>query len=264
MAQIEQLLSELGLSEKETAVYMSLLKLGIASASEIARESGVTRTHIYDIAESLRRRGVVTETTEANVRKFEALDQAGLLAHLSRRQKELERLSNKLRHASADFAALRQKGTQRPSVRFFEGPEGIKNIYEEIRRDLIRHGKPTELLTIFSPAQVEQAMPGWFEAEEYIDVGPQVNKRGIVYDSPLFRSYLERMKHSSVQHAYKLWPEELGEFPSDTLCWLDKMTYIDLVDYPYGFVIENAAMTKSFRMWFYQMWDTLGNVLRPQ
>ena len=56
---------------------------------------------------------------------------------------------------------------------------------------------------------------------------------------------------------YKIWPKEKNEFPTDTLCWLNKIAYLDMKGYPSGIIIENAAMVETFTMWFRQMWDSL-------
>jgi sugar-specific transcriptional regulator TrmB len=52
-------LQKVGLTEYEAKVYLNLLQSNISSASLLARESGVPRTKIYTVLESLRRKGWV-------------------------------------------------------------------------------------------------------------------------------------------------------------------------------------------------------------
>ena len=59
MAQLTQLLQKLNLNKKEAAIFLTLVKLGKATASAIGRDSGVTRTHIYDLVQSLIKKGLV-------------------------------------------------------------------------------------------------------------------------------------------------------------------------------------------------------------
>lgn len=47
------------------------------------------------------------------------------------------------------------------------------------------------------------------------------------------------------------------EFPTDTVCWSNKIFLIDLVDYPSGIIIEDTAIVQSFKMWFEFMWKKL-------
>jgi len=257
MLKITELLMKLGLNDKEIKVFLSLAKLGPSGVSKIALDSGVTRTHVYDVAEGLKQKGLLTEIEEKGLRKYEVLDHAGLMAFISRKQKEFLTLEKKLVELATEFETLRVGERHKTKVRFFEGPEGIRTIYAEIRSDLQKKKEASELLTIFSPAQVERALPGWFEAEEYIEVPAHMNKRGILYASDITRRYLEKIKASTGAHQYKLWPPEQGEFPVDTLSWGNKITYIDLVGYPSGIVIENEAIVRTFRMWFEKMWENL-------
>jgi sugar-specific transcriptional regulator TrmB len=52
-------LEQLGLSEKEVDTYLSILRTGEATASEIADDTGVSKRYVYSISESLEERGFV-------------------------------------------------------------------------------------------------------------------------------------------------------------------------------------------------------------
>ena len=260
MQKIKEILTGIGLRDKEVQVFLSLLKRGSGTVGQIALDSGVTRTHIYEILEQLEKQGLVTQVKTAGVRRYEAIGHAALLANLARRQRHLQQLEKSLVAAASDFDALQVGVRQKTAVRFFDGPEGIHSMYAEIKSDLKKQKEPSELLTIFSPGLVERALPGWLAAEEYIDVPTVMRKRGILSDSEITREYLEKMKLSVSTHAYKVWPKERGEFPVDTLCWRNKLAFIDLVGYPSGIIIENPAMVQVFTMWFSFMWESLAAV----
>ena len=73
MSEIKKILKGLDLSEKEVSVFISLVRLGIAPVSTIASDSGITRTHVYDILGRLQQHALVTETQERGVKKYEAI-----------------------------------------------------------------------------------------------------------------------------------------------------------------------------------------------
>lgn len=52
-------LGQMGLSEKEVETYLSILRKGEATASEIANDTGVSKRYVYSISESLEDRGFV-------------------------------------------------------------------------------------------------------------------------------------------------------------------------------------------------------------
>jgi len=58
---INQLLSDLGFSEKEIAVYLCILKNGKVTPANIARLTKINRTTVYAVAKELLKRGVVAE-----------------------------------------------------------------------------------------------------------------------------------------------------------------------------------------------------------
>jgi hypothetical protein len=99
-------------------------------------------------------------------------------------------------------------------------------------------------------------MPGWFKKELYFDE-PGMKKRGILADTEFTKHFIEKLKTSKYEQHYKIWPKERGGFPTDTVSWSNKIFLIDLTDYPSGIIIEDAAMVKSFKMWFEFIWQHL-------
>ena len=55
----KQILREIGLTEGEIKVYLALLKIGQAKKTELAKESGVSSSKIYEICGRLQKKGIV-------------------------------------------------------------------------------------------------------------------------------------------------------------------------------------------------------------
>lgn len=253
---LKHLLTGLGLDEKEATVFLSLTKLGSAPASTVAKDTGVTRTHVYDLVEILKKRGLITETEVRGVKRYEATDHAGLMAHLSRKQQEMRLLEKQLAQAASMFAGLRTHEEQRTKVRFFEGFEGIRSLYEELRNDLKTQVDPVDLITIWPVESLERAYPQFYEQEVYFNL-PNLTKRDIMYECEMAKRYIERYKKGPAKHDYRIWPKEKKEFDTDTLCWLNKVAFTDVRGNPSGVVIENVSFARTFRMWFDEMWQHL-------
>src|SRR3989344_2453726 len=58
----EKVLQNIGLAKNEAVVYVSLLKLGSASHSELARKAKVKRPTMYKILEHLKEMNLISET----------------------------------------------------------------------------------------------------------------------------------------------------------------------------------------------------------
>ncbi|RMD45562.1 TrmB family transcriptional regulator, partial [Candidatus Pacearchaeota archaeon] len=55
----EALLKEIGLTNGETKVYLSLIKIGESTVGPIAKKSGVSLSKIYEILNNLIKKGLV-------------------------------------------------------------------------------------------------------------------------------------------------------------------------------------------------------------
>jgi hypothetical protein len=256
MKTIEQILKDLGLTENEAKVFLSAVKVGLAPISAIARESGIARTYVYELAEELKAKGLLAEIEVGKIKKIQALDYGGLLSYVERRQRDMQALETDLKKVEGEFLALRSGLPQKTKVRFFEGVEGIKNINAEIKKDLGKLQTPYQFYVVFSTDRMEAVLPGWTEENRHIYYEPLMKKFCIISNTPLLQKFLEKSKDQKNMFN-KIWPKELLEFPTDTLCWQNKIAYLDMKEYPSGIIIESSAIVQTFVMWFKQMWSGL-------
>ena len=253
MATLKQILTSFGLSKKERAVFLSIIKLGPSTVRAISRDSKITRTLVYDIAEDLQEKGIISEVNEEKVKKYKAVSHAGLVAAFSRQTIKLKKLENQLQQAASEFSNLEQGKEQKTKARFFTGIEGVKSVYDEVMRDIKKSNN--EVFSIFSPEKLEKTIPGWGDNDEYFD-NAGASMKHIMAESSSINRYIRQIKKYT-NNKYRVWKKEDGEFPTDTICWGNNIAYIDLSGYPSGIIIENQAITNTFKMWFDKMWDSL-------
>lgn len=256
---INDILKDIGLSQNETKLFLAAIKSGLAPISRIAGEAGIARTYAYELAEELKKKGLFAETEEAKgIKKLQVLDFEGLLAYVGRRKRDMERLEKDLIKSAGEFQALRVGTTQKTKVRFFEGVEGIKSINSEIRKDLEKQTKTYQFYVAFSPDRMEAVLPGWIEHNQHIYYEPHMQKFAIISRTALLPKFIDTVKGAKQKNFYhKLWSEDGREFPTDTLCWQNKIAYLDMKGRPSGIIIENQAVVETFVMWFKQMWESL-------
>ena len=245
------MLGNLKLSAKEVDLFLALVRLGKSTVSTISRESGITRTHIYGIVEGLMQKGLVSEVEDRGKKTYEAVDHAGLLAFISREQTELQKIEKNIAEMTSEFNALQVGNKEKTKVRFFNGIEGVKQIYSEIRRDIEASEGQIEVLTIFSPENLEKIIPNF----EYFNY-PNMLGRDIVAEDSLLEQYKTKIKSD----VYRIWPKEKGLFPTDNIMWIEKIAFIDVSGgFPSGIIVENESIAKSFTMWFNELWNGLKN-----
>lgn len=127
-------LQSFGLSESETAVYLALLELGTQPASVVARKAGLKRGHTYNVLAGLSQKGVVQEFERRGVRTFTCTRPANLLSLLERRADDLENTKRQLLQSLPILESIINPLAAQPKVRFYQGIDGIKQIYEDTLR----------------------------------------------------------------------------------------------------------------------------------
>lgn len=131
---IKNILKDFGLTEPEIKVYLASLELGSQPASVIAKKAGLKRGHTYNMLESLIQKGIVQEFTRDKMRFFSGRSPTTLLSVVEHREDQLEKLRQGLIQVIPSLEHIFNPLLIQPRVRFFQGIEGIKEIYEDTIR----------------------------------------------------------------------------------------------------------------------------------
>lgn len=119
-----QVLVSLGFSANKVKVYLACLRLGAATAREIAKESGIGRTSIYDIVGGLAKEGLIDVGRRGGVRCYIAEDPKKLVALFRQRTQELENWLPQLLRTHKTVEG-------KPEITMYEGTSGIKKALED-------------------------------------------------------------------------------------------------------------------------------------
>ena len=141
MDSITDVLASLGLNDKETSVYLALVALGTAPASEIAKRTNLPRSTVQFTCQQLQRRGVISMVQRKNVYLFSADDPRRLLSLVEFQQKMLERKREDAHRIIGELEQLRNPDTAVPRVRFYEGEEGIDAAWNSVLDDVKEGGE---------------------------------------------------------------------------------------------------------------------------
>lgn len=142
-------LQSLGLTLDEAKVYHALLQLGGSYVSAIAKKADVHRVLCYKILESLVAKGLVSSFSKNNVKHFSIESPTILVRKQQERLEHAERLLPELLSITNALA-------YKPKIQYYEGLEGMKNIFEET---LTAEG---EILGYTNLAQIPTIMPETF------------------------------------------------------------------------------------------------------
>ena len=120
----------LGLSPKEAAVYTALLELGRSGVSHISRKAGVNRATGYVILDSLILKGLVSISGKEPKQEYVAESPDKLPELFKRRQEEAKEKEMLAQELALQLKSIQKIG-DRPQVRFYEGAEGLRAVFED-------------------------------------------------------------------------------------------------------------------------------------
>lgn len=123
MNMIDQL-EMLNLSKRQAKIYIALLQLGSASAIELAKNTTYKHPTVYDVLDSLKAMGLVSESISGGRKRFSAENPENLLEIEARRKSALDGVLPSLKELYAG-------GEKRPRIRFYQGDDVIK-AHEEL------------------------------------------------------------------------------------------------------------------------------------
>lgn len=230
----------IGLTDKEAKVYLACLELGANGVSEIARCARINRVTAYDVLEKLMKKGMVSSFAKQGARFYDATEPATVASEAKRKALDFKK-------SLPDFKRLRGEAIH-PRVRYFEGLDGIKAIYEDTL------GSKTEILNYSNSKEIRSHWPDYDEAYVEKRVKHKVFLRGI---SPMDEH--GRAVHSKDKACYReirLVPEKDFTFTNEINIYDDKVAIISYTDVPLmGMIIESLEIANTQRDIFKMAWE---------
>ncbi len=124
-------LKKIGLTDKEVALYLTLIENGPLSVRELAKISGINRGTSYDVLKSLIEKGLVSYYDKTNKRQFNAESPSRLKDFYRTQVADLEKMNTQLDIIISQLQSHQQL-PHKPVTRFFEGDKGIKSILLDV------------------------------------------------------------------------------------------------------------------------------------
>lgn len=125
------ILKNIGFSEKEAKIYITLLELNEALPSSISRKSSIKRSTTYQILSQLQKRGIVSSIKKHSSLYFQAVEPKTFLDGKREEYSTLKQSIDDLEHALPELLNLHGKYTATPQMSVFKGPEGLIQIMED-------------------------------------------------------------------------------------------------------------------------------------
>lgn len=235
------ILEAVGLDDKEARLYLTGLHIGSAPASEYGKRSKLNRITSYNALEGMVQKGIFTMERKMRGKYYSPVAPEYLSIEARKNAEALERSLPELR-------SLQGAKHRSPHVRFFEGWEGVRKVYED---SLTASG---ELLNFANSAAVREFWPGY--DEEYVEerVRRGVYLRGIAPDDAAGRKVHgeDRKRLREI----RLVPAKDFDFTNEINIYDHKVAICSFADAGevFGVIIESQEVAKTQRQIFEMAW----------
>lgn len=243
-----ELFSTLGMSEKESSVFLKMLELGSQPVSVIARHLHMPRSSAYAVLDRLRELSLIEEFSRHGLKYVKCISVDNIADLLEGEKHRYESALENLQAHLPKLRSLESRLSITPKVKFFEGKNAVKKMYEDVLKE-------KEFYAFFNPESVEQNMPEYlFKIPEMLKANNGKAKE-ILVQCDIARTYQKKF-HSSV-HQIKLLPKK-SIFYAD---WIIGLSTIYLISYGESSVsgteVESKALAHTQRVIFEELWSRI-------
>jgi sugar-specific transcriptional regulator TrmB len=254
---INQLLKQLNFSDKETAVYLALLEVGAAKAGELAKKTNINRTTVYDILESLMRKGLVSKYKKGASTFFNTFDPKHLLTYLDREKEEqtkkIEKQKEKVKELLPQLLSLQHIATTKPKVQFFEGEKGMREAYEDTLTSR------ETILAYANTETVHAGLPNFFPDYYKRRTAKKIFIKAIF---PINKLSIERSKFNQEEmRETRFLPQKEMTFSPEVNIYNNKMLIASWKE-KMAIIIESKELADLQKLIFNLLWEVLPD--KPQ
>ncbi len=231
-----EILQEVGLNEKEAAVYLALLKEKTCTASKLAKLTKINRTTVYLELANLIHKGLVSYVIKNSRRYYQPASPEKLIEILDTKRAKVEAILPTLKTLTKEIEPFH--------VQIFEGKEGIKTFYQDILNN----------------------------AREVLAFGVTGNAFDVLrYDFPHFVKKFEKtniniryLANKSAKRLLESLPKKIkikylpNQYTSDitTIIYANKIAIQSLLkDNIFVIVITDQRLYRGYRNYFEFMWN---------
>lgn len=242
--QLKGSLISLGLSDKESSVYLALLELGRSTVSKISRKADVNRATGYVILDSLMNMGLAHISGKEPKQEYTAESPDNLVRLLREKKMRAEEALVTAEGLALELKSI-QKVEDRPQVKFYEGVEGMKQVYEDTLTS-------KETIRAFASVEDVHSLFGNYFPQYYKRrAGKGISIRAVFPDTPasIERSRLDKEEaRESI-----LVPQEMYEFHPEINIYDNKIMIASWRE-KLGIIIESAEIADAMKKVFELAW----------
>ncbi len=236
-------LSAFGLEESEAKSYLSLLPLGQTTVLKLSRSSGIKRTSLYHILESLKNKGLIREEFSGFKKYIVAENPKHLPEAIEHKKQRLEKIIPEL-------SSLYKLKEDCSVIKYYEGLASVKNLYNSVL-DEIRYGD--FYYVISDDAQWLKADQLFFE--NFIEKRAQKCIQTKLLLAPSPDSIRAQKRMLSQNNIIKLLPDNF-EIKTNIAITPKRIIFHQMHDPVHAIVLETKSIIDAHKKLFELLWES--------
>jgi sugar-specific transcriptional regulator TrmB len=244
---IENVLKELGLTDSEVKVYLTLLELGDSTRTNIVNKSKIAGSKVYDILEKLKQKGLVTIYIKDKIKHFKPVSPKQILNYIEDKKDSIVSMKQQAENILPQLLLMFNSSKADEEVELYEGLKGLQAIFYE----QIEIMKPDETAYVIGGTRGsdEEHVMAFFQkihdlrAKKKIITKMLYNKRQKANTEKLFNSY----KYTTTRYIDHTSPVAINIYKNRTVIIIfgKKITAIH---------IKSIDVANSFMEYFNILW----------
>jgi predicted DNA-binding transcriptional regulator len=236
-------LEQVGLSEKESRVYLALLPRHDVGSSKLIAATGLHGQFVYAALERLERLGLAKHVIQNGRKKFSANPPLRLLSIIEEKRLAAKDVARQLQE--------RYSGQHEQSFEVFQGETAFMmhqfDLLENVAQD-------QEALAICGPTEQFLATLGEGESDEFEKLRIKKGLRVRYIGMESMRERLAEAKKWRKLWDYRILPGGTSTGLVDTDIWPDNITFNIFGDPVLSFTITNKVVAEGYKEFFESLW----------
>lgn len=241
-------LTRIGLTHGEIKIYDALLELGETTRTELAKKSGISPSKIYDVANRLLEKGIISSVKKNGVLHFAAADPERLKNFIEQKEEEIKQEKTLVEQLLPQLLLKYQSTQDEADVEVFYGWEGMTTVFN----DIIKALGPQDCNYIFGASEGHDSTQADIFFSQYYQ---KKLKKGFT-TKIIFNE--EVRTNSTRTGLFKKSPNEMRFLHQDTFTeintYKDVVLFIMLLKKPIVIRVKSKEAADSFMKFFSTLW----------
>ncbi len=246
---MKPVLQDIGLTEGEIKVYLSLHKLGASKVGQIVSDINLQKTTVYFCLNSLISKGLVSYFIKQKIKIFEASNPNRLLDFLNQKSKNIEKQKEEVKELIPKLLSMHRE-KELHSATVFEGWKGMKTAFDDFYERL-KSGETYQALGVTQLPETPEKFRKFIRGFQLRRAAKKVKLQILIHEN--LRDSVGKDREEEKLTEVRYIQRELHT-PSIANMYKDKVLMTVWKEKPYAFLIQSQEIADSFRNYFFSMW----------